>query len=162
MFCHLEVFPPTDREASCICSSRQNAALDLHFSSLPVRGSGLGICRGWFRGVYTVQHIFILEKYVLFSPLKQPCVVAAYIRPCCWVFKAFIACSGRKGMWLKCKSFMKNWTALFILSPGSVNDWKSPPGPERPTSYLLFFHPCSVSPSLASNSPHPQTHTHFL
>lgn len=157
-------------------TNRPRSQLHLLFTTERRLGFALSVPAGaWLWAGYLPRMVqrclhrsthFILEKYVLFSTLKQPCVVAAYIRPSCWVFKAFIACQGRKGMWLKRKSFMKNWTALFILSPGSVNDWKSPSEPKRPTSYLLFFHPCSVSPSLASNSPHPHpqthTHTHFL
>lgn len=159
MFCHLKVFPPTDREASCICSSRQNAALDLHFPSLPVRGSA-GYLRMVQRCLHRSTH-FILEKYVLFSPLRQPCVVAVFIRPCCWAFKAFIACEGRKGMWLKCKSFMKNWTALFILSPGSVNDWKSPSGPKDLQATCCFSSLVQFLLPWLATAPTP-TPKHFL
>lgn len=129
--------------------------------------AGAWLCAGYLprmvqRCLHRSTH-FILEKYVLFSPLRQPCMVVVYIRPRCWVCKAFIALNTQKRDVIKMQIIYEELNCPFILSPGSVNDWKSPSGPKRPTSYLLFFHPCSVSPSLASNSPtRPPPNTYIL
>lgn len=145
-------FPPADREAN---ESRllfeAGCCLGFAFSAL---SRCVALC--WvFTDVgpesITPFNIYYPQKYVVFSPLQGTVCGCSFLsRALLLNVKAFISCEGRKGMWLKCKSFMKNWTAISSFHQEVWMSEKAPLGQKDLFLYTLpvfpswfsFYFPC--------------------